>query len=140
MGLQDRDYVRERRLDYSGFAPTRWWHKWQSWLAIAVTVVGLASATLWVVRDARSLLPSLGPEAGSLIVNVNSASDAQLQTVPGIGPATAAQIIAGRPWESVDALIRIQGIGPKKLQSLRPFLTTSAETHTREPQRPETNA
>lgn len=132
MGIQDRDYVRERRLDYTGLGPRRWWHKWQSWLAIAFAVVGLASATIWLVRDVTSLFPSSGPGAGSLIVNINTASDTQLQTVPGIGPAMSAQIIVGRPWESVDALLRVQGIGPKRLESMRPFLTVSAETHKRD--------
>ena len=128
MGLQDREYVRDRRLNFPELTPRRWWRKWYSWLAIAGFVVGLASATVWLVRDARVLLPTFGPEAGSLVVNINTASEEQLQTVPGIGPARAAQIVAGRPWESVDAIVRIQGIGPSQLESLRPFLTTTGET------------
>ena len=127
MGLQDRDYVGRGRPP----GPPRWWHKWQSWLAIAVTVVALASATVWLIREVRNLVPDYGPEPGSLIVNINTASDAELQTVPGIGPVRSAQIIAGRPWESVDALIQISGIGPKQLESMRPFLTVSEETQKR---------
>jgi type II secretory pathway component PulK len=38
----------------------------------------------------------------------------------------------GRPWESVDALLRVQGIGPKRLESMRPFLTIAEETHKRD--------
>ena len=93
--------------------------------------MALASAAVWLIREAGFLVPDYGPEPGSLVVSINTASDAQLQTVPGIGPARSAQIIAGRPWESVDALIRISGIGPKQLESMRPFLTVSAETQKR---------
>lgn len=132
MGLQDRDYVRDRRLDFPELTPRRWWRKWQSWLAIGVSVVGLASATVWLVRDARVLLPTFGPETGSLVVNINTATEDELQTVPGIGPARAAQIVAGRPWGSVDAIVRIQGIGPNQLESMRPFLTTTGETRKRD--------
>jgi len=51
-----------------------------------------------------------------------------LETVPGIGSARAAQIIAGRPYGSVDELDRLQGIGPAQVESMRPFLTTTGET------------
>lgn len=132
MGIDDRDYMRERRLRFSDVTPRRrWWHKWQSWLAIAVTIVGLASATMWLVRDVGRLLPDFGPKSGSLVVNINTASEEELQTVPGIGPARAAQIVAGRPWESVDALDKIQGIGPNQIENMRPFLTVTGETQKR---------
>lgn len=132
MGIDDRDYMRERRLRFPDVTPRRrWWHKWQSWLAIAVTVVGLASATMWLVRDVGRLLPDFGPKSGSLVVNINTASEKELQTVPGIGPARAAQIIAGRPWASVDALTKIQGIGPNQVENMRPFLTVTGETQKR---------
>ena len=128
MGLQDRDYVRDRRLNFPELHPRRWWHKWQSWLPVAVLVVGLASGTVWLVRDARVLLPTFGLETGSLVVNINTATEDELQTVPGIGPARAAQIVAGRPWASVNEIERIPGIGPNQVESLRPFLTTTGET------------
>lgn len=133
MGIDDRDYMRERRLNY--FADVtwrrRWWHKWQSWLAIAVTIVGLASTTMWLVRDVGRLVPDFGPKSGSLVVNINTATEEQLMTVPSIGPARAAQIVAGRPWKPVDELVDIQGIGPKQVENLRPFLTVSGETRKR---------
>ena len=129
MGLQDRDYMHERRFGSGGGGGgRRWWRKWQSWLAIALTVVGLASATVWLVRDVGRLIPDFGPKSGSLVVNINTATEEELMTVPGIGPARAAQIIAGRPWKSVDELERISGIGPNQVEALRPFLTTTGET------------
>lgn len=133
MGIDDRDYIRERRLRFPDVTPRRrWWRKWQSWLAIAGTVVGLAIATVFLFRQVGYLMPDFGPKSGSLVVNINTATEEQLETVPGIGPARAAQIMAGRPWKSVDELAEIQGIGPKQLEGMRPFLTVSSETHTRE--------
>lgn len=58
------------------------------------------------------------------LVNVNIATNAELQTVKGIGPKTAQIIIQERertgPFESFqDFAERIRGIGPKKAQALR---------------------
>jgi competence ComEA-like helix-hairpin-helix protein len=134
MGLQDRDYMRERRLRFPDVTPQRrWWHKWESWLAIAATVVGLAIATIFLIRQVGYMLPDFGPKSGSLVVNINTATEEELETVPGIGPARAAQIVARRPWKSVDDLVKLQGIGPDQLEDMRPFVTVSGETRKRKP-------
>lgn len=52
-------------------------------------------------------------------VDINTASVAQLRTVKGIGPKKAEQIIAGRPYNSVDDLRKIKGIGAKTLDKWR---------------------
>jgi competence ComEA-like helix-hairpin-helix protein len=60
-------------------------------------------------------------------VNLNTATSEQLQTVPGIGPATAEKIIQMRKsygaFKSVDDLRAIRGIGPKRLEKMRKYLT-----------------
>jgi competence protein ComEA len=60
-------------------------------------------------------------------VSLNSSDQAQLEEVPGIGPVTAAAIIAHRTqigtFESLDQLLDVTGIGPATLESLRPYLT-----------------
>ncbi|MCB9752788.1 MAG: helix-hairpin-helix domain-containing protein [Myxococcales bacterium] len=55
-----------------------------------------------------------------LPAQVNEASAEELDSLPGIGPVLAGRVIAARPIESVDALLDVRGIGPKKLASLRP--------------------
>ena len=60
-------------------------------------------------------------------VNLNTATAAELQQVPGIGPATADKILQARKsygsFKSVDDLQAIKGLGPKKLEKMRKYLT-----------------
>lgn len=60
-------------------------------------------------------------------VNLNSASAAELEQVPGIGPSTAAKILQMRKsygaFKSVDDLLAVRGIGRKRLDKMRKYLT-----------------
>ena len=56
-------------------------------------------------------------------VNLNDASAARLETLPGIGPDTAKLIIQGRPYTTIDDLDKVKGIGPATLEKLRPRVT-----------------
>jgi competence protein ComEC len=56
-------------------------------------------------------------------VNVNAATPAELEALPGIGPALARRIIAGRPYASVEDLGRVKGIGPATLAKFRALVT-----------------
>lgn len=57
------------------------------------------------------------------LVNINTATSEQLQTLPSIGPATAQRIIAWREangsFVSIDQLLEVSGIGPKTFEGLR---------------------
>jgi competence protein ComEA len=52
----------------------------------------------------------------------NKAARDELMTLPMIGEKTAAAIIEGRPYKAIEELSRVQGIGPKTLEKLKPFL------------------
>src|ERR1700716_1071928 len=60
-------------------------------------------------------------------VDLNSASAAELEQVPGIGPATAEKILQMRKsygaFKSVDDLLAIRGLGAKRLEKMRKYLT-----------------
>ena len=60
-------------------------------------------------------------------VDLNAATAEQLDTLPGVGPATAAAIIAHRsesgPFTSVDELLDVRGIGAARLESIRDLVT-----------------
>ena len=53
------------------------------------------------------------------LVDVNNASSAELESLPGIGPAVARRIIEGRPYRKVEDLLRIKGIGEGRLAQIR---------------------
>ena len=67
-----------------------------------------------------------GGTDGGFPVDVNRATVDQLVTLPGVGPAIAAAIVAHRerrgPFISVDAMLDVPGIGPAKLEGLRDFV------------------
>jgi DNA uptake protein ComE-like DNA-binding protein len=54
-------------------------------------------------------------------IDINSATEKELTTVPGIGQVMAARIIAARPFRSADDLKRVSGIGGKKYAQMRPY-------------------
>ena len=60
-------------------------------------------------------------------LNVNTAEAAALEELPGIGPALAAAIVEHRrrhgPFATVDELVEVSGIGPAKLERIRPLAT-----------------
>lgn len=64
-------------------------------------------------QQVQGTVPAQGP------LDLNTASETELQSVKGIGPALAARIVAGRPYRSVDDLLNIPGIGPNKLAEFR---------------------
>ncbi|MDN5844475.1 MAG: helix-hairpin-helix domain-containing protein [Alcaligenaceae bacterium] len=69
-------------------------------------------------------LAAIGWSGGALAVDLNTATEAQLQSVRGIGPKTAGIILEerqrGGPYESFSDLSdRVRGIGPKKAASLQ---------------------
>jgi endonuclease YncB( thermonuclease family) len=54
-------------------------------------------------------------------IDINTATEKELTTVPGIGHVMAARIIAARPFRSADDLKRVSGIGEKKYAQIRPY-------------------
>jgi competence protein ComEA len=54
-------------------------------------------------------------------IDINTATEKELTTVPGIGHVIAARIIAARPFRSADDLKRVSGIGDKKYAEMRPY-------------------
>lgn len=76
------------------------------------------------VLAGEGALPGQGGAAGQL--SLNSASAADLVTLPGVGEATAAAIIAHReangPFQKVEDLMQVKGIGPAKFEAIAPLV------------------
>lgn len=64
------------------------------------------------------------PEPGGGPVDLNLATAAELEALPGIGPVLSQRIVEHRdaygPFTSVDALLEVSGVGPAVLERLRP--------------------
>ena len=72
-------------------------------------------------RMAPSRLATLGAS-----VEINRASSAELESLPGIGPMLAERIIARRPFESIAAVAEVPGVGPKRLSAIASRLRLGA--------------
>lgn len=85
-------------------------------LALVAPASALTDGRTVVVPSARS------PE-GDGRIDLNTASARLLSTLPGVGPVTAANIIARRPFHRLEDLLRVPGIGPVRLEALRDRVT-----------------
>jgi competence protein ComEA len=77
---------------------------------------------------ASPVLPVRGVTPGDGLINVNTAAADLLESLPGIGPTLAQRIIeyrdANGPFQSVDALLAVPGIGQATLDKFRALITT----------------
>lgn len=80
-------------------------------------------AVLQDVGTDHAAIPGLGWPG--LRIDVNSAEEAQLDLLPGIGPRLAARIVEERrtqgSFASLDELVRVAGLGPRLVERLRPY-------------------
>ena len=97
-----------------------------------VTVILTAlvmNSSLWAMQA------KAGPEKASASVgtpiNLNTATVAQLESLPGIGAATAKRIVEHRQkigaFKKVEELMNVKGIGEKSFLKLKPLVTVAAE-------------
>jgi competence protein ComEA len=67
---------------------------------------------------------SKAEKLGSTVININTASEADLQKVPGISKKRAAKIVKARPFTSVDELVTKKIMSKKDLDKVRANLST----------------
>ncbi len=93
-----------------------------------VTVTEKGSQPDTVERLERKPSPSRRTgklQPGDPPINVNTATEAELTQLPGVGPVTAQKIVEARskePFKAPDDLRRVKGIGPKIMDGIRPFV------------------
>jgi competence protein ComEA len=78
---------------------------------------------------AAPVLPGVEPPPGAplTLVDLNRATQAELETLPEVGPVTAAAILAWRDehggFSAVDELLEVDGIGDATLAQIAPHVT-----------------
>jgi DNA uptake protein ComE-like DNA-binding protein len=92
-------------------------HRWVL-VAIVIAVLGLSGS-----RSASATTAKQSKSADATnSVDLNNASEKDLESLPGVGPATAKKIIAGRPYSSIDDLSKA-GVSASTIKKITPLVT-----------------
>ena len=93
----------------------------------AAGAAGAAGGAGGPARSVAAGASTAAPDATGALVNLNTATLDQLDTLPGVGPVTAQKILDWRTahgaFSSVDELLEVDGIGDKTLADLAPHVT-----------------
>jgi competence protein ComEA len=102
----------------------------RSLLRIVAFVTIIAAQSLPAFAQAPSRTGSRPAAATTAIVNLNTASAADFEALPGIGAKMAARIVDYRqkngPFKKIEDLMNVPGIGEKNFLKLKPQLTVAS--------------
>jgi len=90
-------------------------------LISAVFIMGPGATSLQAAKKAATQKVAAG------LVDINNASQKELEALPGVGAASAKKIIAGRPYKSADDLSKA-GLSTKVVDKIKPLVTVGASS------------
>jgi competence protein ComEA len=100
---------------------------------IALVLLALTLVTANCATQSRhsSAVVQVNTEAAkadrSSLININTATRAELEKLPGVGKVTAERIVAQReqygPFRRVEHLMMVRGVSDRKFRALRPMIT-----------------
>ena len=119
--------------------PETLWMRWSDQLIVGtIILIALVLATSHYIRlsgfGRYEVEISRQPAREyDLQIEINSATWVEFAQLKGIGPKLARRIVDDRekngPFHSIDELQRVNGIGPKRVKSMRPFVIVSSDGH-----------
>lgn len=110
-GSSRRHHRRRRSLfDIGPHEVPSWW--------LALAVITATVLMNWVLSESAVCHRQASEMADSLRIDINHATQAELESLFGIGPVYAQAIIAARPFHSVEELSRIRGISRRMVKQL----------------------
>jgi competence protein ComEA len=96
-------------------------------LNLAEILVDATKVEVPLRGGAVTTAPTSPPASAPAAVNLNTADQPTLETIPGVGPVTATAILQKRAelgrFDTLDQLLEVTGIGPATLEALRPYVT-----------------
>lgn len=110
-------------------------------LAVSATILALTAAHLWSIarRGGETVeLDRIASRQYEFQIDIEEATWVEWMQLPMIGETMARRIVADReengPFGSPEALLRVPGIGPATLESLRPYLRQGPDAATDSPE------
>jgi competence protein ComEA len=95
-------------------------------LTVVMLTLGVSAAAAQSIRSTTPTMSAAAP------LNLNSATLAQLEALPGIGKATAERILEYRQknggFKKIEELMNVRGVGEKSFLTLKPLITVAAAT------------
>ena len=130
MGIYDRDYMRDDYVPGNRRGkkpPQRRYGIGLPHVVIGLILLGIGALFVTSFRESGESGFFNDSEQAPVVraeypIDLNTATFEELLTVPQIGPATAEQIIKLRPFEKLDDLLEIYGIGEAKLKVFSRYL------------------
>ena len=98
---------------------------------VVFAAIGVAHPVILSAQTGKSSSTAKAKATATSPVNLNSASVAQLQTLPGIGASTAQRIVEYRQkngaFKKIEELMNVKGIGEKSFLKLKPLISVSSD-------------